>query len=313
MKLKPWLFVALAVVIAGAAILALWQYRRFTVHTASDMVQALPRQDSAVFFVDVAALRTSGFLGKLSNSKIVQDPEYKEFVSQTRFNYEQDLDRVAGAVHRQKDGSSLYYLVLEGHFDWNQLSQYAKTHRGTCLRSVCTIPASKPGWWISYLPIHSNLMGLAYTATQQGAYDISFGRTSKPEQAVPAGFAWLTIPQAAVAGGPAPADNSPLSSLRSVLSLPKETTFSMTSVGDAASGAELHFEARLDSEPEALALETQLVRATELIRRTASEKGASKDAAALANVLSSGNFSRAGDEVTGTWVVSPAFLDAITQ
>ncbi len=312
MKLKPWLFVGIAVLMAGAAILAVWQYRSFSVHSAGDMVNVLPRKDAALFFIDVSTLRRTGFLEKLAANKVTQDQEYQAFIAQTHFSYERDLDLIAGSVGRQPDGSPVSYLALYGRFEWGQLEQYVRKHHGDCAHSVCWVPAGKPGWWISYQPIHSNLMGLAYSTEQGAAYNFSVARNPKP-QPVPPGFAWLTIPQAALSGLPWPASTSSFAALRSVLSIPKESTFSLTSAADSASAAELHFQADLASEEEALALETQLVRATEVIRQTASEKGASKDPAALSNVLSSGRFSRSAMQVTGTWMVSPAFLDALTE
>jgi hypothetical protein len=316
LKLKPWLFVGIAVVLAVAAVLALWQYRRLKVHSAGDMVNVLPTKDAALFFVDVSALRNTGFLEKLASNEVTEDQEYKDFVAATHFNYERDLDRIAGSAQHQSNGSTVYYLALEGRFDWSQLGEYVKTHRGDCARSVCFVPAGNPGWWISYQPIHSNLMGLAYSTDQKAVYGFNVGRQLAP-QPVPPGFAWLTIPRSAIAGWRSqPTDEAPgsaLSTLGSVLSVPKESTFSLISVGDASSGAELHLDSSLATDAEALELETQLVRATNVIRGTASNKGAAKDTAALANVLASGRFGRSANHVTGTWVVSPAFLEAITQ
>jgi hypothetical protein len=315
-KSKPWLFVGLAVVIAGAAILALWQYRHFSVQSAGDMVSVLPSKDAILFFVDVNTLRRTGFLEKLAANKVTEDQEYKDFVAQTHFNYERDLDRIVGSVQKLQNGSAVYYLTLDGRFDWSQLTLYVKRHNGDCIHSLCSVPATKPGWWISYLPIHSKLMGLAYSTEKNAAYGFDVGRNLKP-QSVPPGFAWLTIPQSALSNVAAPAQTSgagsSLSTLRSILATPKQSTFSLTAAPDSTSGAELHFKADLASEASALALENQLVQATDVVRQTASEKGASKDTAALANVLSSGHFSRSATQVRGVWVVSPAFLDAITQ
>jgi hypothetical protein len=316
LKLKPWLFVGLATFLAAAAVFGLWRYRQLTVHSAGDMVNVLPTKDAALFFVDVSALRSTGFLEKLASNQVTEDQEYKDFVAATHFDYARDLDRIAGSAQHQSNGSTVYYLALEGRFDWSQLGEYVKTHRGDCARSVCFVPAGRPGWWISYQPIHSNLMGLAYSTEQGAVYGFNVGRKLAP-QAVPPGFAWLTVPRAAVTGWRSraanPAPGSALSALDSVLSVPKEFTFSLTSVGDASSGAELHFDSNMATDAEALELEAQLVKATEVIRGTASDKGASKDTAALANVLASGHFGRSANHVNGTWVVSPAFLEAITQ
>ena len=62
------------------------------------MVAILPRQDASVFYVNVGAIRDSGLLSDVSGPRVTEEQEYKDFVAQTNFDYQQDLDRLAGAT-----------------------------------------------------------------------------------------------------------------------------------------------------------------------------------------------------------------------
>ena len=88
--------------------------------------------------------------------KPAEEKQYEEFVSQTQFHYLNDLDALAGP----SVGDQLFF-VIRGRFDWNKLKQYALAHGGVCLHDYCTAPTSKPGRWANFLPIQSDVIGLA--------------------------------------------------------------------------------------------------------------------------------------------------------
>src|SRR5215475_871818 len=73
-------------------------------HSLSDsresLLRALPPDASAVIYADVAELRQSAILKNLSQlgAESTIDPEYKQFVAETGFDYEKDLDRVGIAI-----------------------------------------------------------------------------------------------------------------------------------------------------------------------------------------------------------------------
>ena len=77
-----------------------------------------------VVYMDVAAIRRSGILNMLAGSKAAEEPEYRQFVDQTKFDYRQDLDAVAAAF---KDGQ--VFLALRGRFHWKNLADYARPRR----------------------------------------------------------------------------------------------------------------------------------------------------------------------------------------
>ncbi len=90
----------------------------------SDLVGYLPAANASVIYIDVDALRRSGFLGMLAGSKTAEEPDYQQFVQATKFDYAHDLDAVAAAL---KDGR--IYFALRGRFHWNNLWTMAARDR----------------------------------------------------------------------------------------------------------------------------------------------------------------------------------------
>jgi hypothetical protein len=97
--------------------------------TAPEAARLLPESD-AVLYVDLKPLRTfSGF----GNTAVVHDPDYDQFVRDTGFQLERDLDEAAIAVHSPEPaGDPLhpeakerrFSQVLIGTFDSTKLTHY---------------------------------------------------------------------------------------------------------------------------------------------------------------------------------------------
>ncbi len=122
----------LLVVIAAAILAAVLLLRR---GRAPEAVRLLPDADAVVYF-DVKALRT---LGAFSSETPTREPEYEQFVRETGFVFERDLDSAAFAVHAAKNppaGSSAsvaplspdtrYSEVFVGRFDMARLTAYLR-------------------------------------------------------------------------------------------------------------------------------------------------------------------------------------------
>ena len=63
-----------------------------------------------------------------------RDPEYQQFINETGFDFERDLDRAAFAIHygTGKDQETRYTEILQGRFDHSRVSQYlAKLSKNT--------------------------------------------------------------------------------------------------------------------------------------------------------------------------------------
>lgn len=118
-----WAAVAILVIVGG--ILAAILLRR---RAAPDVVRLLPDSD-AVFYVNLEPIRLLTDLGKKPPKE--RDPQYEDFVHQTGFEFERDLDKAAFAIHygastKDKPGETRYSEIFQGQFDSGRVSQYLR-------------------------------------------------------------------------------------------------------------------------------------------------------------------------------------------
>jgi hypothetical protein len=119
------IFVSLAALCGAIFAYRHWR-QRDALGVRLEMLGQLPADTDAIFFLDFDSLRTSPFLAQILAwaPQSSQDAEYAQFVKETGFNYEQDLDRVAIAIIPVGTGSN-YFLEAEGRFDRKKIEAYA--------------------------------------------------------------------------------------------------------------------------------------------------------------------------------------------
>jgi hypothetical protein len=118
--------VVLAALAAGSALLLL---RR---GYAPQAARLLPAAD-AYFYIDLTPLRTAGLF---KNTSANMDPDYSQFVRDTGFQFERDLDQAALAVHLPPAAAAAadsrtppetrYSEVFVGRFDHPKLAAYLR-------------------------------------------------------------------------------------------------------------------------------------------------------------------------------------------
>jgi len=118
-----WVAFAVVLVIAGGIVTAILLRKR----AAPDAVRLLPDSD-AVFYINLEPIRVLTDLGKKAPKD--RDPQYEDFVHQTGFEFERDLDKAAFAIHygaaNGKDTETRYSEIFQGHFDSGRVSQYLR-------------------------------------------------------------------------------------------------------------------------------------------------------------------------------------------
>jgi len=97
---------------------------------APDAVRLLPNAD-AVLYVNLEPVRLLTDLGK--NPPKNREPEYQNFVRQTGFEPERDLDRAALAIHYANtpgnpDSETRYSEIMQGRFDHQRVTSYLKSN-----------------------------------------------------------------------------------------------------------------------------------------------------------------------------------------
>ena len=112
----------------------------------ADVLAAMPSDASAVIFIDLDELRRAPFVAELYAwaPKPQADADYAQFLKETGFDYERDLDRIAIAVERRGKDSTLFAIV-DGKFDREKISVYA-SKSGTVAKSggrdIFSVPVS---------------------------------------------------------------------------------------------------------------------------------------------------------------------------
>lgn len=293
-KWLKWLAIAAIVLAAAGGIL--WRYLRPL--PASDLLKRLPAANAMVLYVDFDALRRAGVLQLLDGSKTGEEPEYRNFVAGTGFNYTRDLDTAAVAF-----APSGKYLLLRGRFDWPKLEAYVKSQQGQCANSVCRMVGSTPERRISFFPLRPSVMAMAVSTDDFAAQRLATPGTG-PEPEVPHAPFWLSIPP---------------SVLRSSENLPEGTRMFAHSMDRADSvSLELAPEgsrlaARLNvlcrNNQDAAEVATQLGRITSLLREMIQREHQTPNAGDLSGVLTSGSFRAEGRRVYGYWPIERKFVE----
>ncbi|HVJ04732.1 MAG TPA: hypothetical protein VM578_03555 [Candidatus Saccharimonadales bacterium] len=93
---------------------------------APEAARLLPEAD-AVLYVDFGTVRNLTAFDQQQVPKLA--PGYDQFVKDTGFAFERDLDEAAMAVHRSPNrGATRYSEILVGHYDQIKLAQYLRQH-----------------------------------------------------------------------------------------------------------------------------------------------------------------------------------------
>ncbi len=305
-RLKPWVFVALLAGAIAVILFGIHYYRYRFVRSDAEMLALLPHgQDPTMFFVDVQALRRAGMLGLIAGSRRAEEPEYRDFVRQTRFDYTKNIDAIAGAATRDST-----FFVVRGRFDWAELRGYAIAHGGTCKRSFCAVPAKQIGRWISFFPIQPDVTALALSSNPAAAETLRPAGHKVVPQPDSSDPVWVEISQAVL--------KNPLTlptPLRIFAISIQSADAVRLSLSPAVKGSGAVFNLRLDARcPSAATAETirnQLQIETKMLTLELAREHRQPNSADLTGLMTSGTFQAARKRVIGTWPVRKELLNGI--
>lgn len=290
------MWVALAATVAVAVGVTFW-YRARAISPA-DLLKRLPTANAMVLYVDFDALRRGGVLQLLDGSKTGQDPEYKNFVAATGFNYTRDLDTAAVAF-----APAGKYLLLRGRFDWPKLEAYVKSQQGQCANSVCRMVGSTPERRISFFPLRSSVMAMAVSTDDFAAQRLATPG-SGPDPEVPHAPLWLSIPPSVLRSS----ENLPEGTRMFAHSIDRADTVSLELAPEGNRlAARLNVLCRTDQDATEVA--AQLGRITSLLRELIQREHQTPNSADLSGVLTSGSFRAQGRRVSGYWPIERKFVE----
>jgi hypothetical protein len=125
-KKAQFIALAAAVGLAVVSLLVYFVWFHAAIPGRNAALSWMPEDAQAVLFIDLADLRRSLFFADLLAwaPKPVADQEYRQFVRETGFDYESDLERVAVAFEQQGP-QKIFFAVGDGHFDKKKIKAYA--------------------------------------------------------------------------------------------------------------------------------------------------------------------------------------------
>jgi hypothetical protein len=125
----------------------------------------MPTDASTIVYADVADLRQTPFVTQLHDwaPKPQQvDADYAQFLRDSGFDYERDLDRVAIAILKRGPDST-FFAVADGRFDRKKINTYSSqfgTHESRGGREIFTVPVSGSPRKISFAFPRQNRIAL---------------------------------------------------------------------------------------------------------------------------------------------------------
>jgi hypothetical protein len=293
--------VVLLLVVCALAAGGIYWFRLRSAGRPSDLVAYLPTANASVLYIDVDALRRSGILGMVMGSEAAEEPDYQQFVGETKFDYRQDLDAVAAAL---KDGRT--YFALRGRFHWNNLRDYAGRHGGSCHNDFCVLAGSQPNRRISFYLLKPDVMAMAIGPDDFGAYQVKneSGQVALPSPKEPV---WALIP----AGALESMDALPAAAKAYVPALQGAEQIVFSIGANPAQQLQLGVNVTCKDAPAATALVAQFEGTTKALRELLARQRQKPDPADLSRVLVAGSFRRDERQVYGAWPIPKAFVDAI--
>jgi hypothetical protein len=293
--------IVLAALLLAATIGGFYAWRTSRTLSNQQLIQSLPQARATHAFIDVDGLRKSGLLDLIAGSKSAEDPDYKAFADQTGLDYRTDLDSVAAAF---SEGNT--YLALRGRFKWNKLAAYAQSHGGKCVSSTCSLPASRTGYFISYLLLRPAVLAMAIATDEHGVAMIGPQDWRKPPH-LPAEPVWISVPSFALSEASLGAGTH---AFLEPLSQAQDVTFA---VGAAPKGFQLRLEAACATPEIAELLTRRLSATTDMLRKMLERDHMTPGPSDLTAVLTAGSFSQQNDHVTGTWPLDRAFIESLAK
>jgi len=286
-----------AVVLAVVAVGLKWNESR-GLSDIHKVLSRFPVEDAIVLNVDFTAVRDAGLL---TASPVPLEPEYRQFLDSTGFDYRKDLDTVTASL--SKSGN---FFIARGRFDWKKLRDYAAKQGGSCYQDLCRMQGSTPERRISFLPLRDDTMALAVSTDDLAANRLTkTGATVTAE--LPSAPVWISVPGSAMRESAAIPPGLAL-----MLSALKSADRLVITVSPFGNGLAAKMEATCRSADDARVLASQLRTVTSKLK-DATQQNKQAQADELVQVLTGGTFDDSGSHVNGQWPFSKALIASLTS
>jgi hypothetical protein len=263
--------------------------------SAARLLGALPREHAAQFYIDAGALRASGLLDSIAGSEASEEPDYRQFVAETGFDYRRDLDAVAASFT-----AGDMFVAARGNFDEKRLADYARAQHGDCAGSLCWMPASRASRYISFRPVTRRVLALAQTTDPRGASRIAL-TNARPAVEIPSAAVWISAPGSIfrdLSGWP---DGS---HILSPLADAQQVSFTVD-------GKQIQLDALCGSPDLAASVVLRFTATTNLLRSMLQREKLTPDPSNVSGVLVAGKFESRGSHALGSWPLGKQFMESL--
>jgi hypothetical protein len=264
------------------------------------LLSRFPAEDALAMSIDIAGLRRTGLLAE---SKIALEPDYKQFLEGTGFDYKRDLDSVVASFSHSGN-----FFIARGRFNWTKLRDYAVREGGSCYQDLCRVQGSRPDRHISFLPLRYDAIALAVSTDDLAAARLT--KTGQPVTApLPTAPIWMSVP-----GAELRRQNSLPPGMHLMLSALTGADRIVITLGPGAMGIEAHLEATCRTQDDARMLASRLRSTTALLKEALArdKKAVNDEDAEVGTLLTAGSFEQTDRRVNGRWPVRKSLLDALT-
>lgn len=300
-NLRPWHLVTALVTVCLLVLGVMYYLRWRGTGSAASMIACLPRSGNVVLYLDIDALRQSGVMDLITGSKATADIEYQQFVDGTGFDYRRDLHSLAASFSGRNT-----YVVLRGNFNWRRLNGYALSRGGTCRASFCMVPGEERRF-VSYYPVRSDMLAIAFSFDQMAALDIS-PRSGGQIMHTPAQPVWISVT------GPGLKDVPKLpAGARSFVSPLESAENIIVSAGQSGEKMKLSAEVLCASTTTASDLLVKLEGATNMLRKMLARENMQPNPRDLSGILARGDFRRDDRKVFATWPLDREFIESLAS
>ncbi|HEX4771468.1 MAG TPA: hypothetical protein VH351_11575 [Bryobacteraceae bacterium] len=316
-NLHPAVLLTLLAAVLAVVFWGVHRYRHRLVREPVDLVRLLPlalpleRPDASTLYIDVSALRKSGYLDLLAGANATNEADYHQFVEATNFEYTRDLQAIAGAVW-----SDRLHLYVQGHFDWSRLREYARRRSGDCSSDECSLPATQPGKWVGFAELQPDVMALVVAPNREAASGAATAALAQTRPTAPSLVSpdpvWFR-PAHSMLERPGGFPHS-LRMLAISLQPANSVTVSLgpSSLGSSGQAAfDLKLKASFAKPAMADTAKNQLEIDTKMLRLELAREGARANPADLTGLFTAGTFSQQRNVLFGTWPVRKEFLKAL--
>lgn len=290
--------VAIAVLIAGALYYQWW----WKDATTAQLLSHLP-QSRVIASVDFRALRQAGILNLIAGARNTEEPDYKQFVADTGFDYQRDLDEVALAYTQQET-----LTIAQGRFQWGRITEYAKKQGGACEGRLCRMPSNTPGRRLSLMRIRANTIAIASSSDPEAVTKIRSPLAAETAVPLPQQPIWLSIPPATLRLY----DSALPPGTRMFATALAESDQLSLGLGKRGDRFEIALDARCRTAEQAAQIRRELEGATTMLAKMITREKHTANPGDLSGVLTKGEFRADGVRLTGAWPIERVFLEQLS-